>query len=89
MFHRIHFVLVSVSPSLMDIITTFARLQCKLTLHVNLLISTEYNAKDFVSSGGLKELSRISVESSREDIRNLASKTLKLSLAFQAAVDAL
>ncbi|XP_027111496.1 kinesin-like protein KIN-UC isoform X2 [Coffea arabica] len=53
------------------------------------LAQNEYNAKDFVSSGGLKELIRISVESSREDIRNLASKTLKLSLAFQAAVDAL
>ncbi|XP_027163894.1 kinesin-like protein KIN-UC isoform X2 [Coffea eugenioides] len=53
------------------------------------LAQNEYNAKDFVSSGGLKELIRISVESSREDIRNLASKTLKLSSAFQAAVDAL
>ncbi|XP_071930277.1 kinesin-like protein KIN-UC isoform X6 [Coffea arabica] len=53
------------------------------------LAQNEYNAKDFVSSGGLKELSRISVESSREDIRNLANRTLKLSSAFQAAVDAL
>lgn len=42
------------------------------------------NSKDFVSSGGLKELLRISTESSREDIRNLAKKTLKYNPLFQA-----
>lgn len=52
------------------------------------MVFTEYNAKDFVSAGGLKELIRISVESSREDIRNLANKTLKSSPTFRAAVDA-
>lgn len=43
----------------------------------------ENNAEDFISSGGVKELIRISVESSREDIRNLAQKTLRLSPAFR------
>ncbi|KAL3523496.1 hypothetical protein ACH5RR_016330 [Cinchona calisaya] len=52
------------------------------------LAQNEYNAEDFVSSGGLKELIRISVESSREDIRNLAKKTLTSSPTFRAAVDA-
>ncbi|CAK9159671.1 unnamed protein product [Ilex paraguariensis] len=52
------------------------------------LAQNEDNAGDFISSGGVKELSRISVESTREDIRNLAKKTLKLSLAFQAEMHA-
>ncbi|XP_017236760.1 kinesin-like protein KIN-UB isoform X3 [Daucus carota subsp. sativus] len=42
------------------------------------------NAKDLISSGGLKELVRISTESSREDIRNLATKTLRYNIMFQA-----
>ncbi|XAR52336.1 Plus-end-directed kinesin ATPase [Bertholletia excelsa] len=48
------------------------------------LAQNEENARDFVSTGGLKELARISVESSREDIRNLAKKILKLSPTFRA-----
>lgn len=43
----------------------------------------EGNARDFVLSGALDELVRISTESSREDIRNLAKKILKLSPTFQ------
>ncbi|XP_059666045.1 kinesin-like protein KIN-UC [Cornus florida] len=52
------------------------------------LAQNQDNAKDFVSSGGVKELERISVESTREDIRNLAKKTLKLSPLFQAEMHA-
>ncbi|XP_047256689.1 kinesin-like protein KIN-UC isoform X2 [Capsicum annuum] len=48
------------------------------------LAQNEGNARDFVSSGALDEIVRISNESSREDIRNLAKKTLKLSPMFQA-----
>lgn len=48
----------------------------------------EGNARDFVSSGALDEIVRISNESSREDIRNLAKKTLKLSPMFQAQLRA-
>lgn len=49
-----------------------------------ILAGAEDNAQDFVSSGGLKELIRISSESSREDIRNLAKKTLRMNPAFRA-----
>ncbi|KAJ0045440.1 hypothetical protein Pint_05991 [Pistacia integerrima] len=52
------------------------------------LAQNEDNARDFITSGGAKELVRISVESSREDIRNLAKKTLKLSPKLQADVHA-
>ncbi|XP_043702995.1 kinesin-like protein KIN-UC isoform X2 [Telopea speciosissima] len=48
------------------------------------LAQNEDNAQDFISTGALKELICISNESSREDIRNLAKKTLKLSPTFQA-----
>lgn len=48
------------------------------------LAQNEGNARDFVSSGALDEIVRISNESAREDIRNLAKKTLKLSPTFQA-----
>lgn len=44
------------------------------------------NANDLISSGGLKELVRISTESSREDIRNLAKKTLRYNILFQAHI---
>ncbi|KAK8672498.1 hypothetical protein V6N13_110866 [Hibiscus sabdariffa] len=43
----------------------------------------EDNAKDFISSGGLRELQRISMESSRDDIRHLAKKMLKSNTVFQ------
>ncbi|KAL5735028.1 hypothetical protein ACOSP7_032889 [Xanthoceras sorbifolium] len=48
------------------------------------LAQNEDNAKDFIYSGGVKELVRISVESIREDIRNLAKKTLRLCPKLQA-----
>ncbi|KAI8563623.1 hypothetical protein RHMOL_Rhmol03G0123900 [Rhododendron molle] len=47
----------------------------------------EDNARDFISSGGVKALKRISVESCREDIRNLAKTTLKLSPTFKAEMN--
>lgn len=47
------------------------------------LAQNEDNAKDFTSSGALQELQRISMESSREDIRNLAKKMLKSNTMFQ------
>ncbi|KAL5981789.1 hypothetical protein ACLOJK_015853 [Asimina triloba] len=43
------------------------------------LAQNEDNAQDFVSTGALKELIRISRESSREDIRNLARKSIELN----------
>ncbi|XP_044508676.1 kinesin-like protein KIN-UC isoform X2 [Mangifera indica] len=48
------------------------------------LAQNEDNTRDFITSGGAKELVRISVESSREDICNLAKKTLKLNPKLQA-----
>ncbi|KAL0401794.1 UNVERIFIED_CONTAM: Kinesin-like protein KIN-UA [Sesamum latifolium] len=48
------------------------------------LAQNEDNAKDFITSGGLKELIGISDESAREDIRNLAKKTLRSSPLFRA-----
>ncbi|GMI86984.1 Arabidopsis thaliana KINESIN Ungrouped clade, gene A, ARMADILLO REPEAT-CONTAINING KINESIN 1 [Hibiscus trionum] len=50
------------------------------------LAQNEDNAKDFLSSGGLQELRRISMESSREDIRELAKKMLKSNSVFQGEV---
>ena len=49
---------------------------------------TEDNAKDIISGGGVKVLIRISVESSREDIRNLAKKMLRLNPSLQADMHA-
>ncbi|KAG7016334.1 Kinesin-like protein KIN-UC [Cucurbita argyrosperma subsp. argyrosperma] len=48
------------------------------------LAQNEENAADFVNHGGVEELERISRESNREDIRNLARKMLKLNPTFQA-----
>ncbi|XP_030550486.1 kinesin-like protein KIN-UB isoform X4 [Rhodamnia argentea] len=42
------------------------------------LAQNKDNWRDFMSSGAVNRMQRISVESSREDIRNLAMKTLKL-----------
>ncbi|KVI05048.1 Armadillo [Cynara cardunculus var. scolymus] len=50
------------------------------------LAQNEDNTRDFVSSGGVKQVARITVESSREDIRNLANKILRLNRTFQAEV---
>ncbi|KAL3649635.1 hypothetical protein CASFOL_006038 [Castilleja foliolosa] len=49
------------------------------------LAQNEENAMDFINSGGLKELMRISDESVREDIRNLAKKTLRSTPLFHHA----
>ncbi|KAJ0967303.1 hypothetical protein J5N97_024220 [Dioscorea zingiberensis] len=46
------------------------------------LAQNEANAVDVISSGGIRELIRISRESSREDIRNLAKKALNSNPAF-------
>ncbi|XP_041022574.1 kinesin-like protein KIN-UC isoform X2 [Juglans microcarpa x Juglans regia] len=48
------------------------------------LAQNEDNSKDFISSGGVKVLFGISEESSREDIRNLAKKSLRLNSSLQA-----
>ncbi|CAN1780267.1 Kinesin-like protein KIN-UC [Linum perenne] len=42
------------------------------------LAQNEGNVKEFTSSGGSRELVRISNESAREDIRSLARKTMKM-----------
>ncbi|XP_021727378.1 kinesin-like protein KIN-UC isoform X1 [Chenopodium quinoa] len=52
------------------------------------LAQNEGNTQDFIATGGLKEVIRISSESAREDIRNLAKKTLKLNRMFQAQMSA-
>ncbi|XP_021910136.1 kinesin-like protein KIN-UA [Carica papaya] len=38
------------------------------------LAQNEDNVRDFITNGGVEELIRISIESSREDIRSLAKK---------------
>ncbi|KAL9422228.1 hypothetical protein AB3S75_034485 [Citrus x aurantiifolia] len=48
------------------------------------LAQNEDNARDFISRGGAKELVQISIKSSREDIRNLAKKTMKSNPRLQA-----
>ncbi|KAK1570833.1 hypothetical protein Q3G72_007754 [Acer saccharum] len=48
------------------------------------LAQNEDNAKDLIYRGGAKELVRISAESTREDIRNLAKKTLRLNPKLQS-----
>ncbi|GLT64241.1 hypothetical protein SLA2020_367470 [Shorea laevis] len=48
------------------------------------LAQNEDNAKDFISGGGVKVLIQISEESSREDIRNLAKKMLRLNPSLKA-----
>ncbi|KAL2922589.1 Kinesin-like protein KIN-UC [Bienertia sinuspersici] len=52
------------------------------------LAQNENNSQDFISSGGLREVIRISSESAREDIRNLAKKTLKFNRMFRAQIPA-
>jgi hypothetical protein len=49
-----------------------------------MLHTAEVNAKDLVAGGALWELVRISRECSREDIRNLAQRTLNASGTFQS-----
>lgn len=64
--------------------TTSASTRRHVELALCHLAQNGNNVEDFISSGGVKELVRISTESSREDIRNLAKKTLKLNSTFQA-----
>lgn len=52
------------------------------------LAQNKDNAKDFISGGGVKVLIQISEESSREDIRNLAKKMLRLNPSLQAEMHA-
>ncbi|OVA18001.1 Armadillo [Macleaya cordata] len=53
------------------------------------LAQNDDNAPAFVTSGAVKELVRVSSESTREDIRTLAKKTLKLNPVFQAEIQTL
>ncbi|EHA8586399.1 Kinesin-like protein KIN-UA [Cocos nucifera] len=65
--------------------TTFsAPIRRHIELALCHLAQNEDNARDFVSSGGVKELFRISQESSREDMRNLARKALNSNPTFLA-----
>ncbi|XP_076919903.1 kinesin-like protein KIN-UC [Bidens hawaiensis] len=50
------------------------------------LAQNEENTKDFMTSGGVNQLSKISVDSSREDIRDLAKKILRLNKSFKAVL---
>ncbi|XP_017695831.1 kinesin-like protein KIN-UA isoform X2 [Phoenix dactylifera] len=66
-------------------LTTFsAPIRRHIELALCHLAQNEDNAREFVSSGGVKELVRISQESSREDMRNLARKALNSNPAFLA-----
>ncbi|KAL4191108.1 hypothetical protein AMTRI_Chr07g79090 [Amborella trichopoda] len=49
-------------------------------------IAQEANTRDLISSGGLKELIRLSHESTRDDIRNLAKRILTISPAFRSEI---
>jgi kinesin family protein 5 len=46
------------------------------------LIFAEENSRDIIVAGGIKELLRISRESSRDDARSLAKKALNSNPAF-------
>jgi kinesin family protein 5 len=46
------------------------------------LTFAEENSRDIIVAGGIKELLRISRESSREDARSLAKKALNSNPAF-------
>ncbi|KAK4774570.1 hypothetical protein SAY86_009505 [Trapa natans] len=56
---------------------TSASIRRHIELAICHLAQNQDNAQDFISSGAAKELRRICHDSSREDIRNLAKKTLK------------
>lgn len=49
-----------------------------------LLMIAEVNAKEMINEGALWELVRISRDCSREDIKNLARRTLNCSPSFLA-----
>lgn len=50
------------------------------------ILFAEDNVPDFISCGAMEELVRISQESSREDIRNLAKRTLNMNPTFVAGI---
>ncbi|KAH9624861.1 hypothetical protein KSS87_002559 [Heliosperma pusillum] len=64
--------------------TTSESIRRHIELALCHLAQNEDNTQDFISTGGLREVMRISSESAREDIRNLAKKTLKLNPTFHA-----
>ncbi|XP_054798040.1 kinesin-like protein KIN-UC isoform X3 [Prosopis cineraria] len=51
------------------------------------LAQNEDNANEFICKGGVKELVRISVQSTREDIRNFAHRILSSNPMFQAEIN--
>ncbi|EYU39632.1 hypothetical protein MIMGU_mgv1a001575mg [Erythranthe guttata] len=63
--------------------TTSTSTRRHLELAICHLAQNEENGRDFISSGALKELIEISEGSAKEDIRNLAKKTLRLSPLFR------
>lgn len=66
--------------------TTSASTRRHIELALCHLAQNEENAADFVSSEGVKELERISRESNKEDIRNLARKMLRLNPTFSSSL---
>nr|XP_008362664.2 kinesin-like protein KIN-UC isoform X2 [Malus domestica] len=62
--------------------TTSTSIQRHIELALCHLAQNEDNARDFISSGGLQEIIQISAESSRDDIRNLAKKALRVNPKF-------
>ncbi|XP_022862054.1 kinesin-like protein KIN-UC isoform X4 [Olea europaea var. sylvestris] len=68
--------------------TTSTSTRRHIELAICHLAQNEDNAKYFVSSGGFKELIEISNSSTRDDIRSLAKKTIRLSPSFQTVMRA-
>ncbi|GJZ96522.1 kinesin-like protein KIN-UC, partial [Tanacetum coccineum] len=68
-----------------DAIAQVARGLANFTKCESRAITQEDNTRDFVTSG-VKQLAKISVESNRDDIRNLAKKILGLNQSFKVEV---
>ncbi|KAE7997005.1 hypothetical protein FH972_001680 [Carpinus fangiana] len=68
--------------------TTSSSTRRHIELSLCHLAQNEDNAKYFISGGGVKVLIQISEESSREDIRNLAKKMLRLNPSLKAKINA-
>ncbi|XP_077220291.1 kinesin-like protein KIN-UA isoform X4 [Tasmannia lanceolata] len=64
--------------------TTSASTRRHIELALCHLAQNEENAEDFISSGAVKELVHISHDSPKEDLRNLAKKTLNKNPLFLA-----
>ncbi|KAK4278733.1 hypothetical protein QN277_016537 [Acacia crassicarpa] len=67
--------------------TTSASTRRHIELALCHLAQNEDNVKEFISKGGVKELVRISVQSTREDIRNYAQRILASNPMFQAEMN--